>query len=143
VTRPTPDPNELIAAPRRRYRLDPTRRRRLAALTFALLVVLGAALMTFAWWVFALALPRSATAILVWLVPTLGTLTWVVVRPGPAETHDDNDDQTWPGYAIRYVLVGEDTPRPVPHRVIAAVLFGAPVAWCLLLVGGVSALGLI
>jgi hypothetical protein len=143
VTRPAPDPNDLIAGPRRRYGLEPTRRRRLAALTFALLVVVGVALMTVAWWVLALGLPASVTAVVVWVVPTLGTLTWVVARPGPAETHDANDDQTWPGYSIRYALVGEDTPRSLPLRVIAAILFGAPVGWCLVLVGGAIVLGFV
>jgi hypothetical protein len=142
VNRQAPDSNDLIAPPRRRYRLEPTRRRRLAALTFALLFGIGAALMAIAWWVLSLGVASSVTAIIVWLLPTLGVLTWVVVRPGPAETDDTNDDQTWPGFAIRYVLVGEDTPRPLPLRVIAAVVFGAPIGWCVLLVGCVGLLGL-
>ena len=143
VSEPVSEPSEFIAAPRLRYRLQPTRRRRLAALTFAALIVLGAASMAAAWWALSLGLPSSIVALLVWVAPTLGVLAWVVARPSPAETSDDNDDQTWPGFAIRYVLVGEDTPRPLPLRVIAAVVFGAPTSWCLLLVGVASLLGLV
>jgi hypothetical protein len=143
VDRPAPDSNEFIAGPRWRYGLEPTRRRQLAVLTFALLVVIGATLMAAAWWVLSWGVPSSATVILVWLAPTLGVLAWVVTRPSPAETHDTNDDQTWPGFAIRYVLVGEDSPRPLPQRVVAAIVFGAPTGWCLLLAGFVSILGLV
>jgi uncharacterized membrane protein YadS len=138
-----PDSDELIDGPRWRYRMEPTRRRRLAALTFALLVGIGAALMAIVWWALSLGISSSVTTIVVWLLPTLGVLTWVVARPSPAETDDANDDQTWPGFAIRYVLVGEDTPRPLPLRVIAATVFGAPIGWCLLLVGCISILGLV
>jgi hypothetical protein len=143
VNRRVPESNEFIARPRWRYRLQPTRRRRLAALTFAVLVAIGATLMAAAWWALSLAVPSSVTVTLVWLVPTLGVLIWVVARPGPAETDDANDDQTWPGFAIRYVLVGEDTPRPLPLRIIAAILFGAPAGWCLLFVGCITILGLV
>ena len=143
MSRSAPDANEFISGPRWRYRLEPTRRRRLAALTFAFLVIIGTTLMAAVWWTFSLVFVSAITVILVWLVPTVAVLTWVAFRPDPAETDDDNDDQTWPGFAIRYVLVGEDTPRPLPHRIVAAVVFGAPTGWCLLFVGCVSVLGLI
>ncbi len=69
-----------------------------------------------------------------WAVPTAIVVGWALFRPTPAVATDD-DDESWPGYAIQYVLVGEGTPRAAPARVVAAVLFGAPVTWALLVFG--------
>ena len=63
-----------------------------------------------------------------WLVPTIAAIGWALGRPRPAVATDDDDD-SWVGFAIQYVIVGEDEPRPAPLRAIAALLFGAPVMW--------------
>ena len=75
------------------------------------------------------------------LAPMLGALTWVVVRPSPAVATDDDDD-SWVGFAIRYVMIGENEPRSVPARVIAAAVLGAPVVWALGVFGLLSIVGL-
>jgi len=67
---------------------------------------------------------------------------WVVSGAEPAIATEDDDEQGWPGYAIRYVLVGENERRPVPTRVAAAVLLGGPIGWPVLLAGCATLLGL-
>lgn len=69
-----------------------------------------------------------------WIAPTIGVLTWSLLRPRSAVVSDDDDD-AWTTFAIQFVLVGEETPRPAPVRAIAAVLFGAPVVWSLTVFG--------
>lgn len=78
--------------------------------------------------------------LLPWWLPTLGTVAWTLRRPAAAIAGDDDDD-SWAIYAIRFVLVGADEPRPAPIRVIAAVLVGAPVCWALLLFGVLTLTG--
>jgi hypothetical protein len=39
-------------------------------------------------------------------------------------------------------MIGEDTRRQAPSRIIAAVLFGAPVAWALAVFGLATLAGL-
>lgn len=76
-----------------------------------------------------------------WLVPTAGALAWGLIRPTPAIATDDDDD-SWIGFALRYVMIGEDEPRSIPLRMAAAVLLGAPVAWALGVFGVLSILGI-
>jgi hypothetical protein len=80
-------------------------------------------------------------AALAWIVPTSGALVWTVLRPTAAVVTDDDDD-SWAGYAIRYVMVGENAPRGTPVRVLAALAFGAPVIWALLVFGVSTLVGL-
>ena len=63
-----------------------------------------------------------------WLLPIVGMLIWTVRSPAPAVLSDD-DDESWSGYAIRSIMVGAVERRPAPVRVLAALLFGAPVVW--------------
>lgn len=131
----------LVRGPKWRTRTNPQRRHRLAAVTFALIVAVGVAIMWCAMWALAaLGAPRWVVA-LPWIVPTIGAVMKNVGRPRPAPLTDDDDD-TWPGYAIRWAMAGELEPRPAPARVVTAVLFGAPVAWAVLVPGVLTIIGL-
>ena len=133
----TPEPpasNEFIRKSKWRTRTTPGLRTVAALVTFALIVAIGLVIMVLVMvgldrldapgWV--VALP--------WMVPTAGMLAWVLRRPGPAVLSNDDDD-SWSGFAIRSVLVGRDTPRAAPLRVIATVLFGAPIVWSFVVLG--------
>lgn len=76
-----------------------------------------------------------------WLVPTLGATAWAAARPEPAVLSDDDDD-SWTGFAIRYVMVGEEELRPAPVRLLAAFVVGAPVVWSLVVLGLLSIAGI-
>lgn len=135
-------PDEFLRGPRWRTRTTPGRRHRAAAVTFAVILAVGIvlllAIVTLTAW---LGAPAWVTA-LPWLVPTVAVLAWAVVRPGPAELTDDDDDG-WIGFSVRWALVGETELRPLPHRIVAAVLFGAPVAWALLAIGALTLTGIL
>ena len=135
-------PDRMIQPPRWRYRVTPERRRRRAALTFAIVVAVGVAVMIGLWWLAGAAGLSGFVRIVIWLVPTVAVLVWTVVAPSVAESTDHNDTQTWPGFAIRYGLVGEDEPRPLPVRIAIAALFGAPVGWALVVIGILGVIGL-
>jgi hypothetical protein len=77
-----------------------------------------------------------------WWLPTIGAVVWTLGRPAPAEVTDDDDD-SWFGHSLRWVLVGELAPRPAIARVVAAIVFGAPVAWALLVIGLLTLLGIV
>lgn len=76
----------------------------------------------------------TPVAILPWAVPTAAVVGWALIRPSPAVATDDDDD-SWPGFAIEFVLIGETAPRGAIVRVVAAAVFGAPVVWTLLVFG--------
>lgn len=76
----------------------------------------------------------TPVSILPWAVPTAAAIGWTLIRPSPAIATDDDDD-SWPGYAIEFVLIGENTSRGAITRVIAAAVFGAPIVWALLVFG--------
>lgn len=110
-------------------------------MTFAFVVGLGLALMGASMWALGrLGTPTWVTAQL-WVVPTALVLAWTVVRPEPA-IPTDSDDDTWPGYAIRFGLVGDTEPRPTAIRIAIALVVGAPVAWSILVIGTVAVIGL-
>ena len=67
---------------------------------------------------------------------------WTLTRPTVSGLSDDDDD-SWFGYSIRWVLVGELEPRPTPVRVVAAVVFGAPVVWAVLVAGVLTLVGIV
>jgi len=69
-----------------------------------------------------------------WGLPTAAALIWTIARPLPAIATDDDDDG-WTTYSILYVLVGEESPRAVPVRIIAAVFLGGPIVWSLFVFG--------
>lgn len=134
--------SEFIRGPKWRTRADPKRRHLAASVTFGVILAFGAA----ATWACigllgALGAPGWIAA-MPWIVPTVGTVVWTLVRPRIAGLTDDDDD-SWFGYSIRWVLVGELEPRSAPARVVAAVLFGAPVAWALLVLGLLTIIGLV
>jgi len=135
-------PDRMIAPPRWRYRVSAERRHRRAAMTFSVIVVVGVAVLVGVW------LLADAMGLLgfvqmqAWLVPTIAVLVWTVAAPSVAESTDHNDTQTWPGFAIRYGLVGEDEARPLPARIALAVLFGAPVGWALIIISILGIIGL-
>ena len=134
------DRNDLVQRPRWRTRTTPERRRRLALVTFAVVLLPGLFLMVGAMWFLDWAGAPAWVTALAWLVPTLTVLVWALWRPSPAEPTDD-DEQSWPGFAIRAVIVGETTPRAPALRAVAAVVFGGPVGWSVLLLGTAAILG--
>jgi hypothetical protein len=132
----------MIMRPAWRSRTTPGKRAAGIGATFALLLVGGVAVM----WLVVLALravgaPGAVTAAPWWL-PTLGALGWAMRRPKPGEVTEDGDD-SWLMLSVRAVMVGIDEPRARPLRVITAVLFGAPVAWGLVLVGALILAGIL
>lgn len=109
--------------------------------TFALIVATGAVLLSGIVWVLDRLGAPDWLGISLWVLPTAAVLVWALVRPRPAVATDDDDDG-WTTYSIQYVLVGENEPRRSPLRAIAAVLFGAPVVWSLLVFGLSTLVGL-
>jgi hypothetical protein len=76
-----------------------------------------------------------------WWAPTVAAAAWVALRPSPAVVSND-DDHSWGGFAIRFVMVGEGEARPMSTRIITAVVVGAPLAWSMLIFGALAAAGL-
>lgn len=134
-------PSEFLRRSLWRVRTTPGRRSAAAVATFTIILALGATIM----WAVIRALgwlgASGWVAALPWLVPTIGALVWTLGRPEPAIVTDDDDD-SWAGYAIRFVMVGSELPRPRPARALAAVVFGAAVVWSLSLLFLVELLGL-
>ena len=88
------------------------------------------------------ALGAPAWAVLAaWYVPAVGVGVWTLLRPRPAVVTDDDD--AWSSYAIRLVMVGEDTANSPPVRAVAAVAFGGPVGWALALLLILELVGLV
>ena len=132
--------NDLIRGPKWRTRTAPQHRALAAVVTFAVVVVIGLFVLVLATWLLdRLGAPWWLTT-LPWWLPTIGAVVWTLTRPAPAVATDDDD--SWTTYSVCHVLVGEDSPRPAALRVIAAVLFGAPVVWALGLFGLLAAVGL-
>jgi hypothetical protein len=134
--------SELIRGPKWRTRTTPSRRHRAAMLTFAIVVGVGTALLAGSIWALSLAGAPPWLVSLPWWLPTIGAVVWTLGRPAPAEVTDDDDD-SWFGHSLRWVLVGELAPRPAIARVVAAIVFGAPVAWALLVIGLLTLLGIV
>lgn len=135
-------PDRLVRGPKWRTRTTARRRHRAASATFVLVVVVGAVLIWAATRGLLALGAGPVTATLPWLVPTATAVIWTLLRPTAARVSDDDDD-SWFGYAIRWVLVGEIEPRPAPVRVVAALVFGGPVGWSLLVVALLTVLGLV
>lgn len=135
------DTNDMIRGPKWRTRTTPERRRAAAVATFALIVVIGGLLLGGAMWLLDRAGSPTWFTLLPWLVPTAVVLVWTVTRP-QAAIPTDSDEDTWPGYAIRFGLFGDGEPRPLAARLVIGVLFGAPVAWSILVIGTAAILGL-
>lgn len=134
--------NEMIRGPKWRTRTSKAQRARAAWVTFLVIagtgaVLLGGVMILLAW---VGAPPWLVVA--PWVVPTLVAIGWAVVRPRPAIATDDDDD-SWVGYAIQHVIIGEDEPRPAPLRLLAALLSGAPVMWSLGVFGASILIGLV
>ena len=133
--------DDLRRGPNWRTRTSPRARHRAAIAWSVPIVAVGAATM----FLLILLLGRLGApgwmTTLPWWLATLATLVWTVVRPTPAVVSNDDDD-SWAGYVIRYVLVGESEQRDLPRRAIAAAVFGAPLVWSLLVFGVLVLLGL-
>ncbi len=76
-----------------------------------------------------------------WLAPITGTLAWTLRSPTPAVLSDD-DDESWSGYAIRSIMVGADERRPAAVRVLAALVFGAPIVWAFVVLTALELTGI-
>jgi hypothetical protein len=135
-------PSEFIRGPKWRTRALPATRHRAAAATFAVIVAVGVATMYGAVRLSSWAGAPGWVVAMPWWLPTVGVLGWTLLRPTTSGLSDDDDD-SWFGYSIRWVLVGELEPRPAPQRLIAAVLFGAPVVWSVLVLGLLTIVGLV
>ena len=133
--------NEFIRGPKWRTRTSPGRRHRAALVTFAIVVATGALVLGALLWLLTWLGAPTWLAIAPWLLPTVVTVIWTVVRPVPAVATDDDDDG-WTTFSIQYVLIGEDEPRQALLRIVAATLFGAPVIWSLLVFGLSTLVGL-
>lgn len=134
--------NEFLRGPKWRTRTSPGRRHRAAALTFGMILLVGLGVMWLASWSIGWLGVPTWIVLLPWLLPTAGAIVWTLARPMVAEVSDDDDD-SWFGYSIRWALVGELDPRPAPARVVAALLFGAPVAWAIGVSGLLTLTGLL
>jgi len=75
-----------------------------------------------------------------WIVPTLGTLVWALLRPSPATASED-EAQPWSDYAVRAVMIGVDEPRPMAARVVTGIVFGAPLVVYLTITVVLEAIG--
>lgn len=104
-------------------------------------MVFGLALMGGAMWVLDRLGAPSWAVFLPWLVPTVVVVAWTVSRP-EAAVPTDSDEDTWPGYAIRFGLFGDTEPRSAGARVATAIVVGAPVAWSILVIGTLAVVGL-
>lgn len=126
------DRSEFIRGPKWRTRTTPAGRHRAATLTFLVIVAAGWGLLLGAVWLLdRLGAPAWLT-FMPWWLPTIGAIVWALAGPKPAIVTDDDDD-SWSAYAIRWVMVGEQVPRAAALRVAAAVVFGAPTIWAILL----------
>jgi hypothetical protein len=124
VTEPPRD--EFLPIP---WRLRAGHRQRASAIaaTFVSMLFFGAA--TF-WLLFAVFDKLGAPGWLefvVWLAPTLAVTGWAIRSTAPA-TVSDVESQGWGEYVVRFVMIGDETARPVPLRIITGIVFGAPVA---------------
>jgi hypothetical protein len=79
--------------------------------------------------------------LLPWLLPTAGTLVWTILRPSPAVLSDEDGD-SWIGYSMRLVLFGADRPQPLPVRIVAAVVLGAPIVWAFIVLTLLELIGI-
>ena len=137
----TDRPDQLLRGPKWRTRTTAGRRHRAAAATFAVVLVVGSAVM---WGTMRLLTALGAGSVvtfLLWAAPTAAAVVWTIVHPTTARLSDDDDD-TWVGYSIRWALVGELEARPAPVRIVTALLFGAPVAWSLAVLAVLTLLGI-
>jgi hypothetical protein len=132
--------NEFVRGPRWRVTASPSRLRWGALATFATACLVGLVAMSLAMVVLA-ALDAPGWLVLApWWLPTLAVLVWTMTRPRAAVA--TNDDEAWVTYVVLFVLVGADDPRPVPARVIVAVLLGGPTVWALMIVWALAIVGL-
>jgi hypothetical protein len=125
VTQPPRD--EFLPKPAWRARVGRRPRAIAIAATFALVLVLGGATL---WLLFVVVRKLDAPGsvqLVVWLIPTFAVTTWAV-RSRAAATMSDVESQGWSEYVVRFVMIGNETPRPVPLRVVTGIVFGAPVA---------------
>ena len=111
-------------------------------MSFTLITIVGAAAMVGAMAVLALLDAPWWIVAAPWYVPTIGVALWTLLRPHPAIVGDEDDD-SWSGYAVRLVMVGEDTANPVPMRAAAALVLGGPVGWALGVLLVLELLGLV
>lgn len=132
--------NEFIRGPRWRVEASPGRLRSASLLTFAIVFVVGVVAMSLTMLLLATVDAPGWLVIAPWWLATLGVLGWTIARARPAVATDD--DEAWVTYAVKWVLVGPNEPRPVPARVIIAVLVGGPTSWALLVVWILALLGL-
>ena len=133
--------DDLIRGPKWRTRTTPRRRARAVVVTGIVIVAVGVVLLGAT----IVLLDRLGAPVWVttlpWWGPTAGVIGWTLTNPSPAVA-TDSDDDSWGGYVIRYALVGEGESRPLPVRVVTAVVLGAPMAWAMLVFGLLALLGL-
>lgn len=132
--------NDLIRGPKWRVEASPEKRRRAVAVTLAIGLAIGLVVLWGVMWALGELGAPGWLVLAPWFAPTAVILIWTLVRPQPAVVADD--DQAWVTYSVRYVMFGDDEPRPAPMRVIAALVVGAPIAWALCLFWLLAVVGL-
>lgn len=134
--------NEFLPRPPWRRRVGTGPRGLAITLTFALAIALGAAVLMLALLVVRKLDAPSWVQVMVWVVPTVATTGWSTRSRTPA-TKSDSDAQGWGEYVARFVMVGNETVRSIPLRVITGVLFGAPLAFYLVVLVVLAAAGIV
>lgn len=76
-----------------------------------------------------------------WVSATGSVMLWTFITPTPAD-RTDYEGQGWTEYVVRFIMIGEDSPREVPMRIITGVLFGAPVAAMSIILGLLAIVGI-
>lgn len=132
--------SEFVRGPRWRVEASPGRRRTAALVTFAVLFVAGSIAMALVMLLLSVADAPGWLLTAPWWLPTLGVMAWTIARPRPAVA--TNDDEAWVTFAVLFVLVGPERPRPSPARIVAAVLLGGPTVWALMIIWILAILGL-
>ncbi|HUF96678.1 MAG TPA: hypothetical protein VMM60_01030 [Ilumatobacter sp.] len=130
--------SEFLPKPRWRERWSPKQLGVAIAVTFTSILLFGAGLL----WLFIIALDwldaPGWVIVATWAVLTSGSTLWALVAKIPATT-SDMEYQPWTEYVVRYVMVGNESVRPAPLRLITGVIFGAPIG-CYLITFGVAVL---
>jgi len=133
--------SEFLPKPTWRTRTSPARLRLAIGFTFTLIVVVGWFVLGFVLVLLDYGDVPAGVFHAVWIVPTVGAVLWVLLKPDPATASED-EAQPWSDYVVRAVMIGVDEPRPAVQRIVTGIVFGAPLAVYLVITVVLEALGL-
>lgn len=127
VERVTEQPrNEFLPKPRWRTHAGSRQLGLAIGMTFASVLAFGVVLILLFIGLIRWLNAPPMVSVLLWVGLTIGTILWALVARSPA-TSSELEYQPWTEYVVRYVMVGNGTPRPLLLRFVTGVLFGAPV----------------